>query len=199
LFVRLRVSGLRHLEGVAGPVILASNHQSYLDTPAILAALPGRWRYRVCPAMRREFFDAHFHPAGHGRVERLRNSLGYYLAALMFHAFPLAQREAGTKQSLRYAGELVAEGWSILLFPEGRHAEDDGVGSFQPGIGMMAARLGVPVVPVRLKGVNRVLHPTWRMARPGRVEVAFGAPMRFEGPLSYAEIAERVELAVKSL
>lgn len=200
IFLWVRARGLERLEGVEGPVIFAANHQSYLDTAALLAALPARWRRRVCPAMRAEFFDAHFHPERHGAVKRMRNSLAYHLAALMFHAFPLPQREAGTKQALRYAGELASEGWSILLFPEGRHAEDgEAVGEFQPGIGMMAARLGVPVVPVRLRGVSRVLHPAWRMARPGRVEVAFGRPMTFAGGLSYAQIAREVEEAVKSL
>ena len=45
-----------------GPVIFAANHQSHLDTPAILQALPPRWRYRVAPAMAKEFFKAHFYP-----------------------------------------------------------------------------------------------------------------------------------------
>ena len=46
---------------------------------------------------------------------------------------------------------------------------------------MMAARLGVPVVPVRLEGVDRVLHQSWKMAKPGPVRVIFGAPMQLSG------------------
>ena len=48
---------------LGGPVIFAANHQSHLDTPVILEALPPRWRYRVAPAMAKEFFKAHFYPA----------------------------------------------------------------------------------------------------------------------------------------
>ena len=46
---------------------------------------------------------------------------------------------------------------------------------------MIASRLNVPVVPVRVEGLDRVLHHTWRMAMPGRVRVAFGAPLHLDG------------------
>ena len=63
---------------------------------------------------------------------------------------------------------------------------------------MMASRLNVPVVPVRLIGLDKVLHRTWRMARPGRVLVKFGPPLHLEGD-DYAALARRVEEAVRSL
>ena len=130
----------------------------------ILQALPPRWRYRVAPAMAKEFFKAHFYPgAVHAPAARLTNSLNYYLASLFFNAFPLPQREAGTRQTLRYIGELVGEGYSILIFPEGRRTENGEISRFQPGVGMIAARLDVPVVPVRLEGLDRVLHHTWKV------------------------------------
>ncbi|MGH9371043.1 MAG: 1-acyl-sn-glycerol-3-phosphate acyltransferase, partial [Vicinamibacterales bacterium] len=61
-----------------------------------------------------------------------------------------------------------------------------------------ASRLSVPVVPVRLKGVDQVLHPSWRMARPGRVTVTFGAPLSLKGQ-DYTALAKQVEEAVKAL
>jgi len=63
---------------------------------------------------------------------------------------------------------------------------------------MIASRLGVPVVPVRLVGVDSVLHPTWRMARPGRVRVKFGRPLRLTGE-DYEALARQVEDAVRAL
>ncbi len=198
IFLHVRVTGLENLRELDGPVLFAVNHQSYLDTAALLIALPAKWRYRVAISMRKEFFDAHYHPSEYGPAKRLRNSLGYYLACLMFAAFPLPQREAGTKDALRYMGDLLADGWSVVIFPEGRHADGDEVAAFQPGIGMMASRLGAQVVPVRLRGVHRVLHREAKMARPGRVEVAFGRPMRLAGQ-NYGELARRVEEGVKFL
>ena len=58
--------------------------------------------------MAKEFFKAHFFPAEYGRRAWATNSLNYYLAALFFNAFPLPQREAGARQTLRYIGELCS-------------------------------------------------------------------------------------------
>jgi long-chain acyl-CoA synthetase len=198
VFAILRVDGLEHLRGLQGPVVFASNHQSHMDTPAILAALPARWRYRVGVAMAKEFFKAHFFPEQFSRREWFTNSLNYYLASLFFNAFPLPQREAGTRQTLRYIGTMLSEGYSVLIFPEGKRTMHGEIAPFRPGVGMIGARLGVPVVPVRLEGLDRVLHQKWRMARRGPVRVAFGAPIPLEGD-DYAALAARVEAAVRAL
>ncbi len=199
VYAWLRVDGLEHQRDLQGPVIFAASHQSHLDTPVILAALPPRWRYRLSTAMAKEFFRAHFFPAEHDWRERFTNSLNYYLAAGVFNAFPLPQREAGARQTLRYIGEqLVSRGQSLLIFPEGKRSETGELSPFRPGIGMIASRLQVPVVPVRLDGLTRVLGVGYHMARPGRVRVAFGAPMRLDGE-DYAALAQRVEDAVRDL
>jgi long-chain acyl-CoA synthetase len=198
VFAWIRVEGLEHLAHLEGPVVFAANHQSHMDTPVVLAALPGRWRYRVAVAMAKEFFKAHFFPEEHGRVAWFTNSLNYYLASLFFNAFPLPQREAGARQTLRYIGQLFGERHSLLIFPEGRRTMDGSVLGFRPGIGMIGARLGVPVVPVRIEGLDRVLHQTWKMARPGRVRVAFGPALHLTGE-DYQELASRVEQAVRAL
>jgi long-chain acyl-CoA synthetase len=197
-FAWIEVRGLEHLQRLDGPVIFASNHLSHLDTPAILIALPRRWRYRVAPAMAKDFFDAHFHPERHPWRKVLTLRTAYYLAALVFNAFPIPRREAGARETMRYMGDLVSDGFSILIFPEGEISHRGDVLSFQPGVGMLASRLNVPVIPVRLKGLDQVLHPTWRMARPGRATVAFGPALRLEGQ-DYAKLAKQVEEAVKAL
>jgi long-chain acyl-CoA synthetase len=148
--------------------------------------------------MAKEFFRAHFYPEEQGRLAWFTNSLNYVLAALFFNAFPLPQREAGARDTLRYIGEVLEGGDSVLIFPEGRRTETGEIGPFRPGIGMIASRLDVPVVPVRLEGLDRVLHPSWKMARPGRARVAFGAPMRLSGE-DYSALAQQVEHAVKAL
>jgi long-chain acyl-CoA synthetase len=198
LFAWIRVDGHEHLDGLEGPVIFASNHQSYMDTPVIMAALPARWRYRLAPAMRKEFFDAHFHPQEHGSLFRIVISTAYVLAALVFNAFPLPQREAGARHTLRYIGDLLDDRFSVLIFPEGHHTDTGEIDRFRPGIGMIASRLEVPVVPVRLDGVDQVLHRGWHMARPGHVRVTFGASIRLTGT-DYEGLAKQVENAVRGL
>ena len=197
-FAWITVEGRERLQEVDGPVIFAANHQSHLDTPAILAALPPGWRYGLAPAMAKEFFKAHFYPEQFSWRQWFTNSLNYYLAALFFNAFPLPQREAGTRQALRYIGELVSSGMSVLIFPEGGRTDAGEIKPFRPGVGLIASRLGVPVVPVRLEGLDRVLHHSWHMAKPGRVRIAFGEALRLKGE-AYTSLAEQVEDAVRRL
>jgi long-chain acyl-CoA synthetase len=198
VFAWVRVEGRENLAGVDGPAIVAANHQGYMDTPILFMAMPWKWRHRLAPAVRKEFFDAWFHPGRYSWRKRLTNGLNYMLSGLFFNAFPIPQREAGARRTLRYIGELAAEGWAPLIFPEGKHSYDDNLLPFQPGVAMMAARLGVPVIPVRIRGSNRVLHHTWRMARPGRVRVTIGAPLRLEGE-DYAALAKTLEETIKAL
>ena len=198
LFARARVRGREHLEALSGPVIFTSNHQSNMDTPCILAALPARYRYRAGVAMWKEFFDGHFHPERHTKLQWLGNSLLYWLLALFFNAFPLPQTETGASGSLRYLGDLVSGGWSVLFFPEGERTEAGEIHPFQPGIGLIASRLQVPIVPVRLRGVDKVLHRGQLFPRPGPVEIAFGPPLRLSGE-DYPALARQVEQAIREL
>jgi long-chain acyl-CoA synthetase len=196
VFVNLEVHGREHLERLNGPVVFAANHQSHLDTPAILMALPGRWRYRVAPAMAKEFFTAHFYPQQFGRKAWFTNSLNYYLASTFFNAFPLPQRETGTRQTLRYIGDLFAAGFSLLIFPEGKRTDTGEINRFLPGVAMIASRLDVPVVPVRLDGLDRVLHQSWKFPTRGAARVTFLPPISLKGN-DYAALAGEVEEAVR--
>lgn len=198
IFAWVKVEGLENLDALEPPVIFAPNHQSHLDVPCILMALPWKWRSRVAPAMAKEFFAAHFHPAQYPLGKRFTNGLNYYLSTFFFNAFPLPQREAGALDTLRYAGELAAGKYCVLIFPEGKRTQEGEIHPFQPGIGMMSSRLGIPVVPVRLVGADQVLHQSAKMATPGRVTVKFGKPLRLEGS-AYANLAGKVERAVREM
>jgi long-chain acyl-CoA synthetase len=86
----------------------------------------------------------------------------------------------------------------VLIFPEGLRSPTGAIQPFRPGIGMIAARLDVPIVPVRVDGADTVL-PTGSMSiRPGRVRVVFGTAIRLRGD-DYAALASRVEEAVRML
>jgi long-chain acyl-CoA synthetase len=168
-----------------------------MDAPAIMIAL-AEHRYRVAPAMSKEFFDAHFHPAGRRFSERFVRSLEYYLAVLCFNAFPLPQRESGVGGALRYAGELAADGWSILIFPEGVRTDHGEILPFQPGVALMASRLSLPIVPVRLRGLEKVLHKNARRATPGPVQITFGPPITL--PVGdWRDLSHHVQDAVERL
>src|SRR5262249_53382126 len=198
IFARVTVTGLEHLKGVNGPVIFAANHQSHFDTPVIYDALPTRWRARVSTAMSKEFFEAHFFPERHTRKEWFTNSLNYYLSAFFFFTFPLTRSSSGTRQTMRYIGGLIEDGHSLLIFPEGRRNPTGHIGAFQPGVGMLASRLGVPVVPVQLADIDKILAPDAHWPTITRGRIAFGAPISLTGN-DYAALAKQVEEAVRSL
>jgi long-chain acyl-CoA synthetase len=198
LFAHARVEGRSNLRGLDGPVIFASNHQSHMDVPVILSALPGRWRSRVAPAMLKEFFTAHFHPAQHTWKDVFTNSLNYYLACFFFNTFPIPQREAGARHTLQYIGEVTGGGTSILLFPEGMRSPTGQMKEFRGGIGMIASRLDLPVVPIKLEDVDTLMPVGSSFVRPGRIRVAFGAPLHLHGD-DHASLAARVEEAVRNL
>jgi long-chain acyl-CoA synthetase len=198
LFAYAKVEGLDHLAALHGPVVFASNHQSHMDVPVIFSALPGRWRARVAPAMLKEFFTAHFYRPQHTWRQWFTNSLNYYLACFYFNTFPIPQREAGARHTLQYMGELTGEGWSILLFPEGVRSATGAIKPFRGGIGMIASRLDVPVIPVRIDHVDALMPVGSYFVRPGRVRVAFGAPLRLRGD-DYAALAQQVEDEVRRL
>jgi long-chain acyl-CoA synthetase len=148
--------------------------------------------------MAKEFFKAHFYPEQYSRKAWFTNSINYYLACQFFNAFPLPQREAGTRQTLRYIGEVLGDGYNILIFPEGKRTERGEIARFRPGIGMIGSRLGVPVVPVRLEGLEKVLHTKMKFPKRGPVRITFGAPLHLRGE-DYVGLTREVEEAVRRL
>ncbi|HEX6324172.1 MAG TPA: AMP-binding protein, partial [Vicinamibacterales bacterium] len=180
-WMQMTVVGLENLEGLDHPVIFAPNHQSHMDTPAVLHALPARWRYRVSPAMAKEWFKAHFFPEDHPLGARVRNTASYLGATIFYNAFPIPQYEAGARQTIRYIGRLFDQKRSLLIFPEGKRTDYGEINVFRPGIGLMASKLGVPVVPVRIEGLDKVLSLRANWPTRGPARVTFGKPMRLEG------------------
>jgi 1-acyl-sn-glycerol-3-phosphate acyltransferase len=142
--------------------------------------------------MRKEFFEDHFH----GRS--FSNSLNYYLSTWLFNAFPIPQREPGALETLRYMGELANEKWCVLIFPEGKMSRDNEIAPFQPGVGMIASKLEIPVIPIRIEGMNHVLNPARKMARMASVKITFGPPIHLTGT-DYLSQARKIESAVRTL
>ena len=89
-------------------------------------------------------------------------------------------------------------GVSILIFPEGEHARDGKLLPFHLGLGVMVQALGIPVVPVKISGTDRVLPHGANFPTRGEVRVSFGEPLHFtlEDP---AQIVERTRRAVEML
>lgn len=194
-----RIRGRENLRGVRGPVLVVSNHVTYVDIGFILAALPARLRHRLAVAMIGERLKGMRHPlADAGFFKRIADEVGYALVVALFNVFPLPQ-QSGFRESFAYAGESVDRGYSVVVFPEGARTTDGKLASFRAGVGLLAERLGIPVVPVRIDGLFELKQQGKRMARPGKIRVSIGAPVRFEPGTGAESIARNLENRVASL
>jgi len=174
-----RIRGRENLRGLQGPVLVFSNHVTYLDIAWILPALPARIRNRLATAMRGERLAEMRRPTSTKSLfERFMERLRYFLALSLFNVFPLP-RQSGFLRSFRFAGNLVDRRWNLLVFPEGRTTEDGKMAPFRSGIGLLAKQLGIPVVPVYLDGLFDLKQAERIITRPGHVRVTIGSPIRF--------------------
>jgi len=194
-----RVKGEDNLRGVDGPLLVVSNHVTYLDPAYILAALPRRLRIRLAVAMEGERLAAMRNPPpGTGFSSGVIDRIRYLLVVGLFNVFPLPKR-SGFRKSFAHAGELVDRGWSILVFPEGDLTIDGKIAPFRAGIGLLATRLHLPVLPMRIDGLFELRQARKRLAGPGRVRVTIGAPVVFNESLAAEEIARKLESRVTAL
>ena len=197
-YLPLTVTGLDYLRELQPPVIFAANHVSHLDTAAILAALPVQWRRRLAPAMGLDVFRPYFEPGHFPRKQVWWTGLGYVLALSLFNAYPLPHEMAGVRRALNYTGELIKRGYCPLVFPEGMRSPDGKLQPLRPGIGMMAIRLRVPIVPIYIEGLYQVysVHDSW--PKRGPVRVSFGKSLEFTTG-SYDEVALKIYGAIEEL
>ncbi len=194
-----RIEGREHLRGVQGPLLVVSNHVSDVDLGFILTALPARFRHRLATATRGEDLELLRSPApARGFFARIYDRVLWILGVSLLNLFPLP-REAGFRRSFAYAGEAVDRGYSVLVFPEGRHTADGKLNPFRAGIGLLAESLDVPVLPMRIDGLFEVKQSGRRFTAPWRIRVRIGEPMRFPPGTDQQKIASELQTAVERL
>lgn len=194
-----RVEGRENLKDVRGPVLVVCNHIDDVDVGFVLSALPARLRHRLATAAGGEALEALHTPAkARGIFGALYDQVKWGLGVALLNLFPLP-REAAFRKSFAYAGEAVDRGYSVLVFPEGRHTTDGKLQLFRAGGGLLAKNLGVPVVPMRIDGLFEIKKAGKRFAPPGRIRVLIGPPVRFEKDADPAKIAEELQNKVTEL
>ena len=165
---RPRVEGLENVPA-EGPVIIASNHLSFIDSVVIPLAVPRRVRFLA----KAEYFT--------GRGLRGR------LTALFFHLIDAVPAErTGNRDSMRSlesALGVLREGSAFGIYPEGTRSRDGRLYRGRTGVGWLALTSSAPVVPVGLIGTDRVQPVGARGVRIAPVLVRFGPPL---DPAAYA-------------
>lgn len=159
-----------HLRG--GPVIFVANHRSLLDTPFIRWSMPRAVRRQLATVGGYDFFEP--------REKGWRRWLE--IAGLLFivHGYRvwMIDRRLDGAAHLAPLTALLDQGWSILLYPEGKRSRNGRMGAMQPGAALLSIRTGAPIVPMFISGTERVLPPGVAWPRHGCVRIRSGDPLR---------------------
>lgn len=162
LLWRPKVTGLEHIPR-QGPVILASNHLSFIDSVVIPLTVPRRVRFLA----KAEYFE--------GRGVRGRLSAAFFR---LIDAVPV--RRGGQRESmaaLEAALEVLRSGCAFGIYPEGTRSRDGRLYRGRVGVGWLAMASGAAVVPVSLEGTDRVQPIGRRLPRIHSLRVSFGTPV----------------------
>jgi len=155
VYLRMQRVGREHLPR-SGPLLLASNHRSFLD-PFVIGTLVRRPVYYMA---KRELFEKRWQAW-------ILNALG---------AFPV-DRGAGDRDAMDTARAILARGDCVVVFPEGTRVRSGGLGDPRRGIGRLALETGAPVAPVAVIGSDSVRRG-WRI-RPRKVRLRVGRPLHY--------------------
>ena len=176
--------GTDRLLNVDGPVIFAANHHSHADTPLLLTSIPEPWRHKVVVGAAADYFFA----------SRITGAL----SALAIGAIPI-ERSKVARRNAELAAELVDDGWSLLIFPEGGRSPDGWGQPFRAGAAYLSARTGIPVVPVYVAGTGTIMRKGRLIPRPSHTTVTFGRPITASEDENAARFAARIEREVAAL
>jgi 1-acyl-sn-glycerol-3-phosphate acyltransferase len=158
VYFRWRVFTPEHVPKT-GPVILASNHSSFLDPMLVGAGVPREINYLARESLFR--FPV----------------LGWVLHK--WQAVPV-NREGGGAKGLKAILDRLLAGGAIILFPEGTRSSDGNLQPARSGVGLTVIKSTAPVVPVRVFGTFDAYSRHMRFPRPRRVAVKYGEPINFE-------------------
>lgn len=187
-FGRIDISGIENLPS-SGAFLICPNHQSYVDPMLVCGALP----YRV---FRNLFFV--------GAIEYFETPFTRWVARTV-NCVPV-DPDSNLVPAMQAGAFGLKHGKTLILFPEGERSMDGTVKRFKKGSPILARHLGVPIVPVALKGIfelwprNRALK--WGVLWPWsshRISIVFGKPMTVGEDESYADAAQRLQKRVTEL
>ena len=150
----------------------------------MLTSIPEPWRYKVFVGAAADYF--------------FRTRLTSAASALVIGAIPI-ERSKVTRRSADQAAALIADGWSMLIFPEGGRSPDGWGQPFRGGAAYLSSRCDVPVVPLHIEGTAKILRKGAKRPTPAAVRVTYGTPLHPEADESASRYAERIERSVAEL
>jgi long-chain acyl-CoA synthetase len=159
LFFRLEVKGVENVPS-DGNFILAANHSSYLDGPALILALPFS-RFRNIYSLGLSDFFAGFLKSRFAKIA---------------HVIPIDSASYLSK-ALQMSAYVIKNGRSLAVFPEGGRSFDGNLMEFKKGVGILAVEMGIPVVPVLVQGALEALPRSAAFPKFKKITVTLGKPL----------------------
>jgi len=155
--VKVEVEGLDRVDPERGYVVMA-NHASYFDVLALLAVLPGQYRF----VAKKTLFQIPL--------------FGWALKAGGF--IPVDRRDRSKAREIwAAAGDRLAHGASVFFYPEGTRSPDGRIHTFHRGAFLVAMHTGAPILPVGVTGAWQVMPRDRFSIQPGTIRVRFGEPV----------------------
>jgi len=184
VFHGFRVEGLENVPK-EGSFLLASNHLSFLDPPALGCRMPRNLHYFA-------------------RDSLFKGPLGMLIKALNSVPVNRSQLDLAT---LRRVLKVLSDGHPLLVFPEGTRSEDGQLGEGKKGVGMLVAKSQVPVLPARIFGSYEIMGKGKSLPRIGRkLRVRYGALLELadldpggKGGERYDKISQSVMTAISKI
>ncbi len=165
-------------------VIFAPNHHSHLDTGVMIRSIPTAWRRDLVVAAAADyFFDASWKAA---------------MSALALNAIPI-DRDATSRATFDRLRDVVVDGHSLIIYPEGGRSPDGWGQEFKGGAAYLSIRTGAPIVPVHIDGTGEIFGKGAQRLDPGRSTIVFGSPMTVADGENTRRYNERIEAAVARL
>ena len=177
LYNRLSTKGTEHIPA-KGPMIIAPNHQSYLDGALVSIGLPMNI-----------LKDSYFYAT----EEHVKGALRQSYAR---HNNIIIMERGNLRDSILKLAEVLKRGKNVIIFPEGSRSHTGRLADFKKTFAILSRELQVPILPVCIKGAFEALPRSRHFVTPHKIEVEFLAPIVPDSNLSYDEIANQVKQAI---
>ena len=177
LYNSLTIKGVDNIP-TEGPMIIAPNHQSYLDGPLVSASLPAE-------IMRNSFYYA--------TEEHMR---GRFRKAYARSNNIVLMERSNLRDSILKLAEVLKRGKHVVIFPEGARTHTGELSQFKKTFAILSRELHVPVVPVCIKGAFEALPRSKRFVSPHQIEIEYLPPILPDDNLTYDDIANQVKQAI---
>lgn len=174
---RFEINGTENIPS-EGPIIIAPNHQSYLDGALVSIGLPMKI-----------FKDSYFYAT----EEHVQGPIRKYLAR---HNNIIIMEPGNLRDSILKLAEVLKQGKNVIIFPEGSRSRTGRLTDFKKTFAILSRELQVPILPVCIKGAFEALPRSKRFVSPHKIKIEFLAPIVPDSNLSYEEIANQVKQVI---